>query len=69
MFLDVIQVIIAVLLIAVILLQNRGTGLGGAFGGGGEVFTAKRGPEKKLYYATIVLAIAFLLTALLNVVL
>jgi protein translocase SecG subunit len=48
-----------------ILLQNRGTGLGSAFGGtGGGVYLTKRGLEKKLFVATIVLAIIFILLSL-----
>ncbi len=58
------QVIVAVLLMAAILMQNRGTGLGGAFGGTGGVYLTKRGLEKKLFIATIVLAIIFILLSL-----
>ena len=53
------QAVIAVLLIVVILLQNRGAGLGGVFGGSGGVYLTKRGLEKKLFILTIVLAVAF----------
>jgi len=53
------QIVISVLLIAVILLQNRGTGLSGVFGGSSNVFQTKRGVEKVLFRATIVLAILF----------
>jgi protein translocase SecG subunit len=53
------QLVLALLLIAVILLQNRGTGLGGVFGGGGGVYLTKRGLEKKLFIATIIIAILF----------
>ena len=59
------QIIIAVLLMTAILLQNKGAGLGGAFGGtGGGVYLTKRGLENKLFFATIVLAIIFLLISL-----
>jgi len=58
------QVIVAILLMAAILLQNRGAGLGGIFGGGGGVYLTKRGLEKKLYIATIILAIIFFLLSL-----
>lgn len=58
------QIVVAILLMAAILLQNRGAGLGGVFGGGGGVYLTKRGLEKKLYIATIVLAIIFLLLSL-----
>ncbi len=58
------QIVIAVLLMLAILLQNRGTGLGGVFGGGGGVYLTKRGLEKKLFIATIVLAVIFILLSL-----
>ena len=56
----------SVLLSVTILLQQRGTGLGGAFGGEGTVFRTKRGLEKGLFYATIAIAFLFVGTAILN---
>lgn len=67
--LSVIQIVLSVLIVAAILLQQRGAGLGVTFGGGGEVFRTKRGLEKGLFYATIVLSVLFFLTAILNVAL
>jgi len=60
------QAIISLLIIVLILLQQRGTALGSAFGGGGEVYSTRRGMQKKFLYATIVLVIAFLTLSLLN---
>lgn len=54
------QIIISVLLIISILLQQRGTGVGGAFGGGAESYYTKRGLEKSLFIASIVLGTLFL---------
>lgn len=68
MIIDIIQLVIAILLIIIILMQNRGTGLGAAFGGGDNVHRAKRGAEKGLFIITIILSIAFLGTALINVI-
>lgn len=67
---EIISLISAVLLIIAILIQNRGAGLGGAFGGGdgGEVFHTKRGAEKGIFILTIVLSAIFLLSAFANVV-
>ncbi len=65
---DIIQIVLAIALIAAILFQSQGTGLGSAFGGEGNVFRTKRGVEKSLYYATIVLAVLFLGVALVNVI-
>jgi len=58
------QIVIAVLLMGAILMQNRGAGLGGIFGGTGGVYLTKRGLEKKLFIATIVLAAIFILLSL-----
>jgi protein translocase SecG subunit len=58
--LNIAQIIITLLLIVAILLQNRGSGLGAAFGGGDSVYLTKRGAEKSLFIATIVLAVLFL---------
>jgi preprotein translocase subunit SecG len=58
------QVITAILLMLAILLQNRGAGLGDVFGGSGGVYLTKRGLEKKLFIATIVLAAIFILLSL-----
>lgn len=59
-FLLILQVVLSVLLIVSILLQVRGSGLGNIFGGiGGEFYRSKRGVEKFLYQASIVLGILF----------
>lgn len=58
-FIQIVQIVVSVLLIISILLQNRGTGLGGAFGGEANVYRSKRGVEKILFYATIVLGVLF----------
>ncbi len=57
--LNILQIIVSVLLIVVILMQNRGAGLSGLFGGTGNVYQAKRGLEKNLFTATIIISIAF----------
>ena len=67
--LPILQMIISVLLVASILLQQRGTGLGMAFGGEGNVFRTKRGIEKGLFYVSIGLSVLFFATAILNVAL
>ena len=65
-YLNIIQIVAAVLLMIAILLQNRGASVGGVFGGEGAVFQTKRGLEKKLFVLTIILSIIFLGTALAN---
>ncbi|PIU03558.1 preprotein translocase subunit SecG [Candidatus Shapirobacteria bacterium CG08_land_8_20_14_0_20_39_18] len=59
----IIQIIISIALISAILLQARGTGLGAAWGGGGESYRSKRGVEKILFYLTIILAVLFFITS------
>ncbi|HAU66566.1 TPA: preprotein translocase subunit SecG [Candidatus Uhrbacteria bacterium] len=65
--LNVAQITLAIILMASILLQSRGTGLGAAFGGGGNVYRTKRGAEKKIFQFTIVVSILFFGIALVNV--
>ena len=67
MLIDIIQITAAVLLIIVVLMQNRGSGIGSAFGGSDNVYRTKRGVEKWLFIFTIILSIIFLGTALVNV--
>ncbi len=62
------QSIVSILIVIAILLQQRGTALGSAFGGGGEVYSTRRGIQKNLLWATIVLTIAFLTLTVLNLV-
>lgn len=64
--LTVAQMILAIALIASILLQQRGTGLGGAFGGEVTAYRSRRGIERTLFRLTIVLAVLFVLFSLLS---
>jgi len=61
---DILQIIIAGVLVAVILMQARGSGLSAAFGGEGNIYRTKRGFEKYLFIFTIIMAVIFLGTAL-----
>lgn len=65
--LAVFQILTALSLSGIILLQAKGTGLGLTFGGSGETYRSKRGLEKILFLATIVLAAVFLGLSLLGV--
>jgi len=55
------QILISVALIAAILLQARGTGLSGTFGGDSAVYRSRRGVERRLWQFTIVLMVLFIL--------
>lgn len=63
---SIIQIIIAVLLIAAILLQMQGSGISRTFGGGGgEFYRSKQSIEKLLVWVTIILSVSFGLVTLL----
>lgn len=61
-----IQIVVAILLIGAILFQQRGVGLGSAFGGEGGIYRTKRGLEKILFISTIILGALFVLLAILG---
>lgn len=64
----VFQIVISILLVVTVILQSRGSDAGIAFGGGGESFRSKRGLEKILFYATIVLAVLFAANSILALI-
>ena len=66
--LNILQLLVATLLIATILIQAKGTGLGSAWGGGGEFYRSKRGVEKFLFTATIILGSLFVLGGIANLI-
>jgi preprotein translocase subunit SecG len=53
-----------ILMATSILLQQRGASLGAGFGSSGELYTTRRGLDKNLFEATIVLAVIFVLSIL-----
>lgn len=61
-----IQIILGILLIVVIIIQQKGSGLGTAFGGDLSFYRTKRGAEKLLFYSTIVITAAFILSSLIG---
>jgi preprotein translocase subunit SecG len=63
-YLDIALIITSVALVASVILQSKGAGLGGLTGGdAGGVFTARRGIEKVLFRVTIVLSVIFFVLA------
>jgi preprotein translocase subunit SecG len=58
------QILVSIALIIAILLQARGTGLSGTFGGDSAVYRSRRGVERRLWQFTIVLLILFVLFSL-----
>lgn len=65
--LQISQIVFAVILMVTILLQQRGSGLGMAFGGEGNVYRSRRGIEKFLFNITVVVAVLFCANAVLLV--
>jgi preprotein translocase subunit SecG len=57
------QILLSIALIAAILLQSRGTGLSGTFGGDSAVYRSRRGVERRLWQFTILLLALFVLFA------
>jgi preprotein translocase subunit SecG len=63
------QVAVSIALMASILLQTRGAGLGSAFGGDSSVYRSRRGIEKRLFQFTIALAVLFVVFCVANYIL
>ena len=63
------QIIVSIALIAAILLQARGTGLSGTFGGDSAVYRSRRGVERRLWQFTIVLLGLFVIFSFVSYVL
>lgn len=66
---SVIQIILAIALILLILLQAKGTGLGSTFGGEFGFYRTKRGFEKMLFIFTVIITILFFIIALIGLLL
>jgi preprotein translocase subunit SecG len=58
------QILLSIALITAILMQARGTGLSGTFGGDSAVYRSRRGIERRLWQFTILLLVLFVLFAL-----
>lgn len=60
------QILLSIGLIAAILLQSRGAGLGATFGGESSAYRSRRGVEKTLFQFTIVLTVLFVAVSLIS---
>ncbi len=67
--LQITTLVTGILVVLMILLQARGASLGAGFGSSGELFTTRRGIDKSLHEATIVVAIIFVLSIVVNLIL
>jgi preprotein translocase subunit SecG len=66
-YVNLIQIVISIALIALILIQSKGSGLGGIFGGDSSIYKTRRGVEKTLFQATVGLAVAFFAVSIISV--
>ena len=66
-YLNIIQIIISIALIALTVMQSRGAGLGRMFGSDSSIQTTRRGIDKTLYNVTIILAVIFFLVSMASV--
>lgn len=63
---DLFRILVVTSLVSVILLQAKGVGLSATFGGEGSFYRSRRGMEKLLFYATILLAVLFAATSIIG---
>lgn len=63
------QIVLAIAIIAIVLIQSKDAGMSNMFGGGGDmgVYKTRRGVERTLFNATIVLGIIFMVLCLVTV--
>lgn len=59
----IVQIILSIAIVALILIQAKGTGLGQAFGGMGGSYSTRRGVEKTVFFLTIIVAVLFFLSS------
>ena len=65
--LNIVQILLAVLLVALVLVQAKGSGFSGMFGSDStSVYRTRRGIEKRIFQVTIVVAVTFFVVAFVN---
>jgi preprotein translocase subunit SecG len=68
-YINLVQIVVSIALIGVILVQAKGSGLGGIFGGDSSIYKTRRGVEKTIFQATIALAVVFFAISVVSVLL
>lgn len=68
MFIQVAQIVLAGLLIITILLQQRGAGLSGTFGGESNAYSTRRGAERVIFISTIIICVLFFAVSILRII-
>ncbi len=65
--LNLVQIILSIVLTLLVLLQAKGSGFSGAFFSDSSAYRSRRGVEKTMFNATILLAVLFVLISLVSV--
>lgn len=65
---NIVTIVSAVLMIILILLQNRGASLGAGFGGSSELYTTRRGVDKTMHQTTIIMAVIFISSIVVGII-
>lgn len=68
LIINIVTIASAVLMVILILLQSRGASLGAGFGGSSELYTTRRGVDKTMHQATIILAVIFVLSIVVGII-
>jgi preprotein translocase subunit SecG len=68
-YLNIAQILVSILLIALVLLQTRGTGLAVGYSADTSIFRTRRGVEKTLFQLTIFMGIVWTILSILSVIL
>ncbi len=66
-YLNIVQIIVSIGLIALVVIQGQNSGLGSMFGGSGSVQRTRRGIEKTMYNATLILSVLFFVVSVVTV--
>lgn len=66
-YMNLAEILVSIVLTVAILIQARGAGLGGIFGGGATPYRTRRGVERSLFKFTIVLVVLFVIISILSV--
>jgi preprotein translocase subunit SecG len=66
-YLNVVQIFVSLVLIAVLLLQARGSGFSATFNSDSSIYRTRRGVERTLFNVTIILAVVFVVVSILSV--
>lgn len=66
-YLYIVQILLGIALIVLVLLQTRGAGLSGVFGQDTTIYRTRRGLERTLFHATIIVGAAFFIVSIISV--